>query len=250
MSGQSGQGVHPTNRDMQLTLREAAGYLKVDEDDLRRWIKERGLPVHRTNERLYLNAIELWEWAMAHGIHASRSLLEAARRSPDEVPSLSTLLETGGIHRDIVGYDKSEVLAEIVKRLPLSPDVDREFLLAVLDAREAMGSTGIGNGIAIPHVRNPIVLHIDEPFVSLCLLETPVEFGALDGQPVHALFLVVSPSVPAHLRILAQLGFVLRDQELRTLLQRRAPSDEIMERIRMVEHHNTGSFPVFKAERP
>jgi PTS system nitrogen regulatory IIA component len=105
----------------------------------------------------------------------------------------------------------------------------------VLEAREAMGSTGIGDGIAIPHVRNPILLHVSEPFVSLCLLRHPVEFGAVDGQPVHALFVLVSPNVPAHLRILAQLGFVLRDPELRRRLRARAASAEILERIMEVE---------------
>lgn len=229
---------------MQITLRQAAAYLNVDESTLRRWIKARGLPVHRVNERLHLNAIEVWEWAVEHGVPASRKLLEEARRSPDEVPPLSTLLEVGGIHHGVEGDDKSAVLAAIVKVLPLSKEVDRDFLLTVLDAREAMGSTGIGEGIAIPHVRNPILLHVDHPFVTLCLLRRPVEFGAIDGIPVHALFLVVSPTVPSHLRVLAQLTFVLRDPGLRRLLQARAPSDQILNHIRGLEHQTTGAFPV------
>ena len=229
---------------MQITLRQAATYLGVDEAQLRRWIKDRGLPVHRVNERLHLNAIEVWEWAMENGIPASRGLLEEARRSPEEVPLLSTLLETGGIHRDVEGDDKSAVLAAIVEHLPLSPEVDRDFLLTVLDAREAMGSTGIGDGIAIPHVRNPILLHVEQPFVSLCLLRRPVEFGAIDHKPVHAVFLVVSPSVPSHLKILAQLGFILRDQTLRALLARRAPSSEILSHIKEIEQRSTGSYPL------
>jgi PTS system nitrogen regulatory IIA component len=228
---------------MQITPRQAATYLGVDESQLRRWIKDRGLPVHRVNERLHLNAIEVWEWAMEHGVPASRGLLEEARRSPEEVPPLSTLLESGGVHRDVEGADKTAVLAAIVERLPLAPEVDRDFLLSVLDAREAMGSTGIGDGIAIPHVRNPILLHVDQPFVSLCLLRQPVEFGSIDNKPVHAVFLVVSPSIPSHLKILAQLGFILRDEALRGLLARRAPSSEILSRIREVEQRSTGSFP-------
>ena len=234
---------------MQITLRQAATYLGANESTLRRWIKERGLPVHRVNERLHLNAIEVWEWAVEHGVPASRSLLEEAQRSPEKVPPLSTLLETGGVHRDVEGDDKSAVLAAIVQRLPLSPEVDREFLLSVLDAREAMGSTGVGDGIAIPHVRNPILLHVDQPFVSLCLLRKPVEFGAIDGKPVHALFLVVSPSVPAHLRILAQLGFILRDAGMRELLARRATTGEILDCIRDLEKRSTGSLPVAGASR-
>ena len=234
---------------MQITLRQAAVYLGVDESQLRRWIKDRDLPVHRVNERLHLNAIEVWEWAVEHGVPASRKLLEEAQRSPEEVPPLSALLEWGGVHRDVEGDDKSAVFAAIVQRLPLSPEVDRDFLLAVLDAREAMGSTGVGDGIAIPHVRNPILLHVDQPSVSLCLLQKAVEFDAIDRKPVHALFVVVSPSVPAHLKILAQLGFILRDGELRALLARRAPTSEILDRIRDLEQRSTGSFPTPVATR-
>lgn len=220
---------------MQLTVRQAAAYFGVDDQTIRRWIAERDLPVHRANERLHLNAIEVWEWAMAHGVPVSRRLLEDARRRPEQVPPLSELLERGGIHRDIPGGDKPAVLAQVVARLPLPPEVDRGFLLAVMEAREAMGSTGIGDGIAIPHVRNPILLHVDRPFVSLFLLDRPVDFEAVDGKPVHALFVVVAPSVPLHLRILAQLGHTLRDPALRRLLAGRSPSDRIARRIAELE---------------
>jgi PTS system nitrogen regulatory IIA component len=235
---------------MQITIRQAAAYLNVGESTLRRWIRERGLPVHRVNERLHLNAIEVWQWAVEHGVPASRGLLEEARRSPEEVPPLSRLLETGGIHRDVEGDDKNAVLAAIVHRLPLSAEVDRDFLLAVLEAREAMGSTAIGDGIAIPHVRNPILLHVDQPFVTLCLLRRPVEFGAMDGLPVHAVFLVVSATVPSHLRMLAQLAFALRNPELRRLLKERAPTEQLLERIRDLEVQTTGSFSVNKRQGP
>ena len=73
-------------------------------------------------------------------------------------------------------------------------------------ARESLGSTGIGDGIAIPHVRNPIVMHIPRPTITLCFLEHPIDFGALDGQPVHTLFTIVSPTVRAHLHLLLPPG--------------------------------------------
>ena len=224
---------------MQLTLRQAAGYLGVSEAIARRWITERGLPVHEVNERLYLNAVELWEWAVEQGVTISRSLLDHARRAPDAVPTMSELLRTGGIFHDIEATDKPALLREFVARLPLPPEQDRGTLVSVLEAREAMGSTGIGDGIAIPHVRNPIVLHLEQPFVTLGLLRHAVDFEAMDGRPVHALFMVVSPTVPVHLRILAQLGFLLRDDELRSMMRRRAPSDEILGRIEMLETTRT-----------
>lgn len=227
---------------MQLTVREAASYLRVDEATVRRWILRRGLPVHRVNERLHLNAIELWEWATENGISVSRTLLEQAQRQPEQVPPLSELLSAGGIHHDVGGVDKSSVLREIVQRLPLPAEVDREFLVTTLEAREAMGSTGIGDGIAIPHVRNPILLHVTAPFVTLCLLRDPVDFGAVDGKPVHALFTVVSANVPGHLRILGQLGFALHDTELRHLLVRRAAGPDMLARVRTVETRVSGVY--------
>lgn len=191
--------------------------------------------MHRVNERLHCNALELWEWAVEQGIPVSERLLEQARRKPEDVPPVSALLDAGGIHRDVDGATKAEVLRALVLALPLPAEVDREFLISVLEAREALGSTGIGDGIAIPHVRNPILLHVTQPFVALALLHRPVDFDAVDGLPVNALFLVVSPTVPTHLRILAQLGALLRDSELRRLLRANAPSKAVRDRIAVLE---------------
>jgi PTS system nitrogen regulatory IIA component len=220
---------------MRITIRQAASYLNVPESTVRRWIATRGLPVHRAHERMYCNAVELWEWAQEHGIAASRSLFDQEQRSPERVPRLSDLIRRGGIHRDVGGETKAEVLREVVGVLPLPAEVDREFLVTVLEAREAMGSTGIGDGIAIPHVRNPILLNVTEPFVALCVLRHPVDFDAIDGRPVDVLFVLVSPTVPAHLRILAQLGFVTRDAEVRRLLRSGVGDEELLERIEAVE---------------
>ena len=123
---------------MQLTLREAAGYLGVTDAVLRRWITDRDLPVHQADERVYLNAVELWEWAVEHGVQVSRRLLEHARRAPDPVPPISELLRAGGIFHDVAADDKLGVLREFVARLPLPPEQNRDALLSVLEAREAM----------------------------------------------------------------------------------------------------------------
>lgn len=232
---------------MQLTIRQTATYFGVGEDKVRQWISNRGLPVHRSNERSHLNAIEVWEWAVEQNIPVSRRLLDEARRVPDDVPPLAELLAAGGIHRDLEGSAKGAVLAAVVSRLALPVEVDREHVLAILEAREAMGSTGIGGGIAIPHVRNPILLHVERPFVALFLLRHPVEFDSIDGQPVHAIFFVVSSSIPVHLRILAELGFVLRDAALRDLLLQRAADEALLRRIGELAVVTTGQHP---AQRP
>jgi PTS system nitrogen regulatory IIA component len=72
------------------------------------------------------------------------------------------------------------------------------------------------------------VLHVQRPLVTLCFLEKPVEFGALDGQPVHTLFTLISPTVKAHLHLLSRLTFALRDAEFKALVLRQASRDEIL----------------------
>jgi PTS system nitrogen regulatory IIA component len=96
-------------------------------------------------------------------------------------------------------------------------------------------STGLGEGIAIPHVRNPIVLHVSRPTITLCFLERPVEFEALDGKPVFALFSLVCPTVRAHLRLLSRLAFALNDAGFKTAVLRQASRDEILNEARRVE---------------
>jgi PTS system nitrogen regulatory IIA component len=118
-------------------------------------------------------------------------------------------------------------------RLP--EEVDREFLLKMLLAREDLASTGVGEGIAIPHVRSPIVLHVARPTVTLCFLETPVDFGALDGRPVQCLFTLVSPTVRAHLHLISRLAFALRDPAFKETIRRQGSRDEILAEFRRID---------------
>ena len=123
------------------------------------------------------------------------------------MPSFAEALQTGGIFYRLEATDKESALRAVVENLRLPDEVDREFLFRVLLAREALASTGIGGGVAIPHVRNPIVLHVARPTITLCFFEKPIDFDAIDGQPVHALFSLISPTVRAHLHLLSRLAF-------------------------------------------
>jgi PTS system nitrogen regulatory IIA component len=100
-------------------------------------------------------------------------------------------------------------------------------------AREHLGSTSLGNGIAIPHPREPIVLRVDRPAVAIYLADPPVDFG--DGPPVHTLCLLVSPSTRLHLHLLAAVAAALRDPAVAAKLAARAPDEEILAEIERVE---------------
>ncbi|MBI4516613.1 MAG: PTS sugar transporter subunit IIA [Deltaproteobacteria bacterium] len=220
---------------MQLTVRDVSGLLKVSEKTIYRWISQGILPAYRVNDQYRFNRAELLEWATSRKMNVSPDLFAEPESHATPLPGLVEALQAGGIFYRVDGGDKESVLRAVVEHMRLPEEVDREFLLRVLLAREALQSTGIGDGIAIPHVRNPIVLHVLRPMIALCFLERPVEFGALDGKPVFALFSLISPTVRAHLRLLSRLSFALNDAGFKEAILRQASRDEIVTQARRVE---------------
>lgn len=220
---------------MQLTVRDVSTLLKVSEKTVYRWINQGILPAYRVNEQYRFNRAELLEWATSRKMNVSADLFEEPESNVVALPSLVEALQAGGIFYRVDGTDKESVLRAVVEHMRLPEEVDREFLLRVLLARENLQSTGIGDGIAIPHVRNPIVLHVSRPMITLCFLEKPVEFGALDGKPVYVLFSLISPTVRAHLRMLSRLSFALSDAGFKQAIIDQASRDEILNQARRVE---------------
>ncbi len=221
---------------MQLGVREAAGLLAVSEKTIYRWIKEGKLPAYRVNEQYRFNRAELLEWATAQKINVSPEIFqEPVKDGEPPLPTLEAALASGGIHYRVSGGDKPSVLRSVVDLMRLPEEVNREFLHQVLMARESLGSTGVGNGIAIPHVRNPIVMHIPKPSITLCFLETPIDFGAVDRKPVHTLFTIVSPTVRAHLHLLSKLAYVLQDVTFSDLLTSQGSREQLLGAVRRLE---------------
>jgi PTS system nitrogen regulatory IIA component len=221
---------------MQLNVRDAAKLLSVSEKTIYRWINQGALPAYRVNEQYRFNRAELLEWATSRKINVSVEIFEEPESNAAPLPRLAEALEAGGIVYRLGGSDKESVLRALVEAMRLPDEVDREFLFRVLLAREAMGSTAVGDGIAIPHVRNPVVLHVQRPSICLCFLDKPIEFGALDRQPVFALFSLISPTVRAHLHLLSRLSFALHDPGFKRAITTQASRDEIVNEIRRVEN--------------
>lgn len=220
---------------MQLTVKEIARLTNVSEKKVHEWIRKEGLPAYLVNETYRCNRAELLEWATAHKVAVSPEIFRREERPEEVLPSLAEALEAGGVRNRVAGKDKTSVLKSVVQLLPLPENVEREFLLSALLTREALGSTGIGRGIAIPHVRNPIILNVKKPTVTLCFLEQPIDFGAPDGVPVRVLFVLISNTVRIHLHLLSKLAFVLSQELVRQALAGETPAAEIIKAFKKAE---------------
>ena len=204
---------------MNLSVRDTASLLSVSEKTIYRWIKLETIPAYRVQDQYRFNRAEILEWATSRRMNVSSEIFAEPEAAGQPIPSLLTALEAGGVFYRVSGFDKESALREVVELLRLPEEVDRPFLLRVLLAREAIAPTGMGEGIAIPHVRNPVVLHVGRPAITLCFLEQPIDYGALDGKPVNTLFTVISPTTRAHLHLMSKLS-------LRTARFGRAPGDQ------------------------
>ncbi len=119
---------------------------------------------------------------------------------------------------DLEGTTKIEVLEELAEALAAEhPEISKERLVEVLLEREKLGSTAIGEGIAIPHGKLPKLSGVVAAFGRS---RKGVDFQSLDGGPTHLLFLLVAPedASGAHLKALARVSRLLRDKEFRKRL--------------------------------
>jgi mannitol/fructose-specific phosphotransferase system IIA component (Ntr-type) len=150
---------------------------------------------------------------------------------------LSQLMSATGINLDLKSTDRDAVLEELVNQIAVlakQPDA-RQTLIRALHEREQLHSTGIGDGVALPHARNALVGLVDKPVIVFGRSAQGIPFGAIDGAPSKLFFLLVAPTVTEHLAVLARLSRLLREPKLRHDLLAAEDSKKALALIRDAE---------------
>ena len=144
---------------------------------------------------------------------------------------LSELLEESNIIPDLKAKDKKGALEELAQAMvKQKPYLDKMALVNVLLERERLGSTGIGDGVAIPHGK---FHEIDQPIISFGRSREGLDFEAMDGEPVYLFFLLLAPenSASIHLKVLAKIARILKNSSFRKVLIEARTQKEIYETI-------------------
>jgi nitrogen PTS system EIIA component len=126
---------------------------------------------------------------------------------------LTDLVAPNAIIPALKANSKKQVIQELAAKAAGLTGQNERAILEILMQREKLGSTGVGNGIAIPHGKLP---NLDKLFGLFARLDRPVDFEALDSQPVDLVFLLLAPENAGadHLKALARVARLLRDTEL------------------------------------
>ncbi len=150
---------------------------------------------------------------------------------------LSRLLSPATINLDLRSTDQDAVLSELVNQIPqlAHEPTARQTLLRALREREQLHSTGIGDGIALPHARNALVGLVDDSLIVFGRHARGIPYNAIDGMPARLFFLMLAPTVTQHLAILARLSRILRDPALRQNLLAAASAEKVIALIRQAE---------------
>ncbi|MCH2101379.1 MAG: PTS sugar transporter subunit IIA [Planctomycetes bacterium] len=217
---------------MALNLDDAARLLGVSPATLRRWAREGQLGVLRPSGDYRFDESELRTWARSNGLRlregAAGGRYSVSSTGASGEQPLTLALCQGGVLEQSEAGNRDALLRAMVETVPLDAGADRPALLAQLLAREELASTGLGEGIAVPHPRTPSSAYREDPVVMLALPVSPVDWESLDGQAVHAAFLLINPAPEVHLKILSRLAFVLRDPGFQSLLRKGADFAEIL----------------------
>jgi mannitol/fructose-specific phosphotransferase system IIA component (Ntr-type) len=150
---------------------------------------------------------------------------------------LSELISPATINLNLTGANRDAVLEELVAQIPALADQPkaRQTLLRALHEREQLHSTGIGDGVALPHARNALVGLVGEPVIVFGRHAQGIPYGAIDGVPANLFFLVIAPTVTQHLAALARISRLMRDTKLRKNLLAADSAKTIQSQIREAE---------------
>lgn len=150
---------------------------------------------------------------------------------------LTPLFKPELIELNLQSTTRDSVLAELTSKIPQlagHPD-SQATLLKALQEREQLCSTGIGDGIALPHCRNALVGLVNDPVIVFGRHDKGIAFGAVDNSPAQLFFLLVAPTVSLHLQLLARLSRVLRDSRVRKSLLVADRPEKVRQIIRTAE---------------
>lgn len=150
---------------------------------------------------------------------------------------LSDLLSPATIELQMRASQRDDALLELVAKVPELKDrlEARELLFRALLEREQLHSTGIGDGLALPHARNVMPDLIKNPVIVFGRHPSGIPYDSIDGRPAQLFFLLVATSVSQHLFILARISRILRQPNVRKELSAATQPEQIIAALRQAE---------------
>jgi len=232
---------------MDLKIRDVADLLNVSESTIRRWLAEGKIPAYRLNNQFRFSRSEIEQWMLLHKPGENPTSLpygiEPALQIDDESPSprsgsrqfsLYRALNKGEVYHSVSGKTKEEIICQTAHKLAQNLHLDPDVLSELLIDREQLQPTALNHGFAIPHARD-FLLSSHYDVMAVVFPEQPLEYGALDGEPVHTLFFLFACEDKRHLHLLAKTALLCSDPTVVAFFKTHPPKDKLLEFVKKWE---------------
>lgn len=228
---------------MDLKTRDVAELLNVSETTIRRWLRKGKIPAYRINDQYRFNRNEIEDWVMSCKTHPSKDLEKEMISIPGEKVTkivsrvgahkfcLYRAIHKGLVLKEVEGKNKQDLIRKATQEIAKNLHLDAAVLTDLLLDRERLMPTGLNHGIAVPHTRD-FLLQESLDVVSIIYPKTPIDYGSLDGKPVHTLFFLFACEDKRHLHLLAKLAHLVNEPEIREWLKSKPSKESWLEKVK------------------
>lgn len=225
---------------MDLKIKDVAELLNISETTVRRWLVDGKIPAYRLNRQYRFSRAEIEDWLMQQKLDVAFS--EKPNHSAKEEPakannlqfSLYRAIYRGEVLGSVQGSSKEEIIRHTMEHMATGFDLDAEVLTDLFLDRERMMPTGLGYGIGVPHTRD-FLLNTHYDVIEVVYPEKPIEYGALDGEPVNVLFFLFASEDRHHLNLLAKLAHLCASEEARSFFRTKPNKEHLLDYIKQWE---------------
>jgi PTS system nitrogen regulatory IIA component len=221
-----------------LTTRQLAEYLQLSERSVYRLLEQGKLPALKAGGHWRFRKSAVDEWLDLRVAQMEIAELDETLREDLKSGSvaISELLSAKNIFLNLPHRTRDDVLRALATLVNLPEDVDRDLLLARLLEREALCTTALPDGLAVPHTprARPRLLR-NHDLVAVARTNTPIEFGSLDGRPTDLFVMVLARDERTHLILLAKVSRLIREPAVQRALRTSRSPRQIVKVIRETE---------------
>lgn len=219
---------------MDLKLKDVAELLNVSETTVKRWITDSKIPYYKLNNQYRFSRSEIENWVLSRKQEGGVAPFEEEthkERLGTQQFGLFRAVHKGGVYRNVPGDTKEEVIRNAMELIAKDLLLDASVVTELLLDRENLMPTALSNGIGVPHTRD-FLLQESYDVIAVVFPAQPIEYGALDGQPVHTLFFLFACDDKRHLHLLAKLAHLSSKPDNLAYLKRHPAKAELLEYVK------------------
>lgn len=220
---------------MDLKIKDVTELLNVSEATIKRWIADGKIPYYRLHNQYRFSRSEIENWVLSCKQGGDFSPFEDEEPAKEKLGTqqfgLFRAIHKGGVYSNIAGDTKEEVIRNAMVEIAKDLHLDSEVITELLLDRENLMPTALSNGIGVPHTRD-FLLQESYDVIAVVFPAKPIEYGALDGEPVHTLFFLFACDDKRHLHLLAKLAHLSSKPENLAYLQRHPAKPQLLEYIK------------------